>query len=125
MLYTTFLALRGWTRVTTAEGEYKNEPGSGGLVLFLWMFDRNVHARNSQSQSQNSKSTTHHVFHEVLDDLPHSHAGFARHPITHLQVSRKDWGKIKYFADVRGAIDGTHIEAYIPLKRCPLNCSRG
>ena len=70
-----------------------------------------------QSRFQHSKSTIHHVFHDVLDALLYLYADYVRPPPDHIPARiQKDWGKMKYFADVRGAIDGTHIAAHIPVK---------
>ena len=81
------------------------------------MVGRNVHVRDAQSRFQHSKSTIHHVFHNVLDALLYLYADYVRTPPDHIPARiQKDWGKMKYFADVRGAIDGTHIAAHIPIK---------
>ena len=69
-----------WSRATVAEGKCKSQM----LRIFLWMVGRNVcrvHVRDAQSRSEHSKSTIHHIFHEVLNPLLYLYADYIRPPL--------------------------------------------
>ena len=126
---TTFPALRAWVIGRGLLQSKRNTRMSLDQMLgiFLWMVGRNVHVRDAQSRFQHSKSTIHHVFHSIQDALLYLHADYVHPPPNHIPARiQKDWGKMNYFADVRGAIDGTHIAAHIPVKfRTPFRIRKG
>ena len=87
---TTFLALRAWVIGRGLLQSKRNTRMSLDQMLgiFLWMVGRNVHVRDAQSRFQESKSTIHHVFHNVLDALLYLYSDYVRTPPDHIPLLR-------------------------------------
>ena len=84
---------------------------------FLGMVGHNMHSRDAQNRFQHSPLTITKGFHQALDALLLLYSEFVKPPAETVPGRiGHDWDKMRYVNDMRGAIDGTHIEAQIPAK---------
>ena len=97
------------------------------LVMFLWMVARGASIRDTRDRFRHSHETIHRNFHQVLNALEDLYDDFVLPPGDTIpsRIS-KDWDKMRYFANARGAIDGTHISVHVPEhKRAPFRNRKG
>jgi len=114
MPITTFLDLRDWLSQNSTLRASRYVSMEEQLMSFLWIIGHNASNREAQEQFQHSGETISRHFRSVLQAMLQLYHGFVRLPpdITPTRI-RSDWGKMSYFKNVRGAIDGTHILAHI------------
>jgi len=85
------------------------------LMCFLWIIGHNSSNREAQEQFQHSGETISRYFQSVLRGMLALYKKFVRLPPDSTPTRiRNDWGKMSYFQNFRGAIDGTHILAHVP-----------
>ena len=119
MPITTFQDLCTWLqRKKLLVAQRKSRMSLEQMVsIFLSMVGHNMHSRDAQNRFQHSPSMITKVCYQVLDALLLQYSEFVRPPTDAIpgRIAR-DWDKMKYCKNMRGAIDGTHIEAHIPAE---------
>ena len=95
--------------------------------IFLWIVGHNMHRRDVHNRFQHTPSTITKTFHQVLDALLPLYSEVVRPPTDAIPgCIARDWDKMKYFKDMRGAIEGTNIEAHIPAElKVPFHNCKG
>ena len=100
------------------------------LIMFLWMVGHNASNRDAQSRFQHSGRTISKTFKRVLNALLPLYDDFVKPPEDRIpsQLTRteRDWNKLHEFHNIRGAIDGTHIPAFLPpAEKAPFRNPQG
>jgi len=88
------------------------------VIIFLWIVGHNASNRDGQTRFQHSGRTISKTFKRVLYALLHLYDNFLKPPRneipTQLIRTEHDWNKGCEFHNVHGAIDGTHVPAFLP-----------
>lgn len=118
MPISTFLQLNAWaTRkgLLTPQRQYADGLSvPEKLAMFVWTISHNASMRDVQDRFQHSSETVSRNFKAVLNALLQLYPDYVTMPRDETPSRiRNDWGKMRCFKDVRGAIDGTHIAAHI------------
>ncbi|CCE28150.1 uncharacterized protein CPUR_01624 [Claviceps purpurea 20.1] len=87
------------------------------LMVFLYMLGHGATQRNAAMFFHMGQASVHRVFHELRRAMVHLHKAYVVQP-DRSYVSDKLLSHRKYdpFVGAIGAIDGTHFEAFIPVK---------
>ena len=93
------------------------------LIIFLWIVGHNSSNRDAQTRFQHSGRTISKTFKWILYALLPLYDDFVKPPGDEipLQFTRteQEWNKLPEFHNVRGALDRTHIPAFLPPSEKP------
>ena len=113
----TFFALLDWLLVHTDLKDSRDVSAAEKLIAFLHICSQGIKFRIAAETLQHSTRTIHRSFYQVLDALLWLHKEVVVLPSDRtpdeIEQDNKRW---PYFADCVGALDGTHIEAWVPHK---------
>ncbi len=113
-----FLELAAWLKANTGLVDSRYQTVEQKLMIFLWILAHNESQRNTAHRFQVSQSTVSEVMGTCLDKFKSLHRAFVR-------PNEDDWLDPEYELDPKlnafngciGAIDGTHIHAFIPVSK--------
>lgn len=112
-----FLELLNWLCQNTELKDSRHVSAAEKLVTFLFICAHAIKFRIAAETFQHSIRTIHLSFHEVLKALVSLHQHVVKLPSDRtpdeIEQDDKAW---PYFADCVGALDGTHIEIWVPQK---------
>jgi len=112
---TTFLDLRDWMFLKTNLQATRSVSLEEQLMCFLWIIGNNSSNHEAQEQFQHSRETISRHFQLVLRGMLALYKTFVRLPPNSTPTCiRNDCGKMSYFQNLCGAIDGTHILTHVP-----------
>ncbi|CCT65963.1 uncharacterized protein FFUJ_02954 [Fusarium fujikuroi IMI 58289] len=100
----------------TQAGDSRHQSLELKLMIFLWIMAYGEPQRNTAYRFKVSQSTVSDIFSYLIDFMRYLHTKFVRMP-DHRYVSPRIELNTKFcqFNGAIGAVDGTHIPAFIPL----------
>ncbi|KAI7769546.1 hypothetical protein LZL87_014369 [Fusarium oxysporum] len=111
-----FFALSQWLRNNTEATDSRHQSLELKLMIFLWILAYGEPQRNTAYRFKVSQSTVSAVFSYLIDFMRYLHIKFVRQPeATYVSPRVELQGKFLQFNGAIGAVDGTHIPAFIPL----------
>ena len=113
-----FLALVSWLKRHTGLRDGRYLSANLKVMIVLWIFAHNEDQRSASHRFQVSQSTVSRVVKRLLPRLVYLHTQFVR-------ANEDDWldpkieldPKLNAFNGCIGAVDGTHIMAFVPAKK--------
>jgi DDE superfamily endonuclease len=114
----TFFALLEWLLANTNLKDSREVSAAEKLIIFLHICSQGIKFRIAAESLQHSTRTIHRAFYQVLAGLLRLHKEIVVLPPSctpdAIEQNDKYW---PYFCDCLGALDGTHIEAWIPSSK--------
>ena len=116
----TFLQLQAWSQENTGLKPTKHVGVPEKLAMFVETVGQRTSNRGVQESFQHSGNSVSQYFHEIRDALDQMHIHYVKLPDKMHQTDKQSMNNSKYasyFGDCLRALDGTHIEAYVPYKK--------
>lgn len=118
MSKTVFRSLCEWLRLHTSLRDTRHHDVEHKVMVFLWIVAFNEPQRNTAYRFKMAQSTVSAIFHQVIIPMRYLHTKFVRLPgPTYVSPEVELDPKFMQFNGAIGAIDGTHIHAFIPSQK--------
>jgi hypothetical protein len=113
-----FFDLCRWLRINTTASDGRYQSLELKLMVFLWIVAYNEPQRNTAYRFQIGQGSVSRIFHQLINPIRVLHTRFVRQP-SPADVSPvvECDPKFMQFNGAVGAIDGTHILAFVPIRR--------
>lgn len=113
-----FRSLCQWLRHHTTLRDTRHHDVEQKVMVFLWMVAFNEPQRNTAYRFKMAQSTVSSIFRQVIIPMRYLHTRFVRLPgPTYVSPDVELDLKFMQFNGAIGAIDGTHIHAFVPAKK--------